>query len=1146
MDIQLEVKKNIGILIEKGFIEEAFEVIQDYLVYDDKDVEILCFKGVIHLTLNQMNEALFVFEKALALEPLNIDVLYNLGYWYQKNNQTDKAIDYYKKSMEHSQDEELIHSIKIIIEDLERSNTEVISNELENESIDQYKKAFKENISKLIELNQITEAKTNILEFKEIVGSDPDILSIESVIAILEGHFEKAENLLLEGLSIYPIHYDLNYNLAYLYEITDKFISAYRIYKKVFKLADRFNQAEIKEKLKVLETIDSVKAYILRKKVLFVAHIFPPVGGSGVQRSLKFVKYLRDFGWEPIVVTVGKTMYPLKDESMVLEIPDEIEVIRIDEKSNVNKEYANELINFYSKVVNDNDLLIEFVKELNKSDEHLNKMLLMPDPYVLWAAEVIKVIENKVEFSEIDVVYTTSGPYSTHLLGYHLKDRFGKPWIVDFRDEWTNNPMVVYDKESIKYKMDYAFEKNVIHFSDKLIVCTEKTLENMVDIFGVDSEKVKVITNGYDEADFVTLNLQKSKGEKFTIIHNGLLYGKDRKIDVFIKAIFNLINQGFVEPNKIEVLIGYTDDNIRYKQLIEHLNLNNTFVFLDYLNHKESLTLASEADLLLLVIGQSQKWLEVPSGKIYEYLRLEKPILALSPKGSIVERLLKKANVGENYELDDEMGISKFLMNQFLKWKNKTFDTFDSNSYVSGYDRKVLTGKLSELFYSVVEEKHSRNLTVVMTTYNREKYLSQAINSILNQTYSNFYFVILDNFSSDNTENIIKSYSDSRIRYIKNSENIGFVANTNKAFDICETDYLIVVHDDDLFKPNFIETEMKIIEKNPDVSIVGSNRVYINENGSILNEMHKLNNDIVFSKYDYIKSGLTLCMPSILYRVAFIRKNNLRYKEEIGFASDTFFQYEINLLDTKIYFIKEPLVYYRIHQNQFSKDSLQVVIDRLSFSNATYQLAVERNISWLAERMIGYFENVIWGRFYNFDYNETLMKEMIGYSNQLEIFREMRFEYLSFIELYNIYINNGCLELDNTIKKNNTLLEKWLFKLSKGGLISNVLVDKNVNQIALLGDGIYCFLFIKDCLLNNIKINYIVNNNSNIVHTSKYNIPIYKSSEISLMPDNIDLIVVMYERKSFDNQNYNLYTNGFSKKLLFIDEILESNLKKGD
>lgn len=464
-----------------------------------------------------------------------------------------------------------------------------------------------------------------------------------------------------------------------------------------------FNESEknSSSKPEELRDIQKVKGNSKRKKVLFIAYIFPPLGGSGVQRSLKFVKYLRELGWEPVVVTVTKSGYPLKDESMILEIPDEIEVIRIDEKKFIDLEYANKLIRIYSEVTNNYNLINQYVEILNENLKLLNKLLFIPDSQIIWASEVIDKIDEKVNFSDIDIIYTTSGPYSDHIIGYYLKKKYNKPWVADFRDEWTNNPYFSPNKEDLFYKINYEMEKNIVKFADQIITVTPISSDNYNKIFNVEKSKINTITNGYDEADFLNIP-NKNKNDKFTIIHNGLLYSI-RAPSTIMRALKNLIDSKKIHKSKIQLLFGWTENQEEWGKYRDSLGLKDNIKFLGYMPHKTSLIESSKGDALLLIVGPGEKNKSVYTGKIFEYLRLCKPIIALSPKGSLVEKLLEETNRGENVDFDDIKGIEEAIFKMYKEWEKNSSQELKVTEDILKYERKNLTKALSEIFFHILE-----------------------------------------------------------------------------------------------------------------------------------------------------------------------------------------------------------------------------------------------------------------------------------------------------------------------------------------------------------------------------------------------------------------------------------------------------------
>ncbi len=570
---------------------------------------------------------------------------------------------------------------------------------------DRYKKEFKNSIQELINQGLIQEAKYMVDEYDKIVKNDIEVFSIRGVINIIEGNLDSAERILKEGLEIQSFNFDLLYNLAYVYEIVKKHISAYRYYVKALKVADDEMSSEINEKLGELERINIVKEYILRKKVLVIAYIFPPLGGSGVQRTLKFVKYLREFGFEPVVITVENSQYLLKDETLNNEIPEEIEIIRIEEKitMNIDNNFINKLIQLFSVVVNDSKLINKYINTLSRDKENAIKYLLIPDYKILWATEVLDKINEKVDFSEIDIIYTTSGPYSNHIIGYYLKLLHNISWLADFRDEWTNNPYVNFDKESIFYQMNFAMENNIVHYADKINSVTPVSKLNYEKLFGLNSSKVLEIPNGYDEEDFSLYKCKNVKNEKFTIMHNGLLY-MIRTPLTFMKAIQNALEKNKIKRDKIKIIFGFTENLSDWLKIRDDLGLNDIVEFLDYMPHKESLMLAGQSDALLLIVGSGEKNKSVYPGKLFEYLRLCKPILSLSPEGSAVDVLLNNLNRGINAEFEAIDQIENSILKLYTDWERGNTSNYQISEDIEKFSRVNLTEELSNAFSDIISE----------------------------------------------------------------------------------------------------------------------------------------------------------------------------------------------------------------------------------------------------------------------------------------------------------------------------------------------------------------------------------------------------------------------------------------------------------
>lgn len=438
------------------------------------------------------------------------------------------------------------------------------------------------------------------------------------------------------------------------------------------------------------------------KKALIIAYYFPPLGWSGVQRTLKFVKYLRYYGWEPIVVTVGKTKFSILDESLNEEIPTDINVIRIDDVvlkdiTDIMKKQMKEYIDSSINLISDEDLKQIYEKEIEKKFSELRDLLLVPDGNAIWANNVIKQIQNEINLEDIDIVYSTSSPYSTHIIGSYLKQTFNIPWVADFRDQWINNPYYDYDKNSLRYKLESNIEKNIITNCDRIVTTTSISRSNYINMYRLDDDKVVTITNGYDEEDFKNLNKINKYKNKFKIIHNGSFYLK-RNPYTFVIAIRELLNDNLINHEKIQVILNGKNDDDIIMQLKNILNEYMDIISINgYISHKESLNKSLEANILLLVCGSEESSKEVYTGKVFEYLRLKRIILSISPKGSLVEKLLDETLCGHNVDYNDIEGMKKIILHYYNEWCNGSNQEIKVGN-IEKYERKILTKRLAEIF----------------------------------------------------------------------------------------------------------------------------------------------------------------------------------------------------------------------------------------------------------------------------------------------------------------------------------------------------------------------------------------------------------------------------------------------------------------
>jgi Glycosyltransferase len=593
--------------------------------------------------------------------------------------------------------------------------------------MEQLKQQIKRKITELIENNDFEQANLLIGQYETMISTDPDIYTFKGIIPFIQGDYRKAEQWFKEGLSLANDHFDLLYNLAYISEQLGNQEGAYRYYRRALNNCSAIEmRAEIEQVLVRLEGQGiSGGASQLRKKVLVLSHRFPPVAGSGVQRTLKFVKYIREFGWEPVVVTVGATRYPLHDISLIKELPEEIKIIRVDEPDTDHTEnFSQKLMEAYGHIIDKREILAEFSRAVGEG----KVSILQPDPYIMWGLRVVQELQEKIDFNEIDMLYSTSGPYTDHVIGLMLKQIYQVPWVADFRDEWTNNAFAQYDKNSILYRVHYAMEERIVKLADHVLTTTSMASESYIDQFQLAYSKVSTITNGYDEEDFSFTRTQ-GRNEKFTLFHNGILYLIRTPLTLF-QAVSNLITAGKVDPNKLRIGLTWTEDEEVWKEAANRLGLQDIVEFHGYLSHQESLAKANESDALALIVGSGEKNKAIYPGKVFEYLRLNKPILALSPAESLVDHLVTELGRGVNVDFDDVSGIEAAFLELYVQWREDRLPHFKTNEQVQQYERRNQTQALVSRFEHVLEYRKNQSQKTKLCFFSikdGDKFLNETI-----------------------------------------------------------------------------------------------------------------------------------------------------------------------------------------------------------------------------------------------------------------------------------------------------------------------------------------------------------------------------------------------------------------------------------
>lgn len=434
----------------------------------------------------------------------------------------------------------------------------------------------------------------------------------------------------------------------------------------------------------------------MSKKVLIFTYYFPPAGGVAVQRFLKFSKYLPEFGWEPIIVTVANGSYPYYDESLLKEISPSLKVYRT--KTFEPFEFYNMLKGKKGKAMP----VVSVGSHQNKSffqkvSEYIRANFFVPDARMGWvsyavkqAEEIIKEGKNLPDGSQVDAIITTGPPHSTHLIGLELKEKFGLKWIADFRDPWTgifyNN--ILPRTESTKQK-DKALETKVLQTADLVTVISP----GMKHEFEDRAKKIEVVMNGYDEEDFANAELGIRNAEAFTVRYVGNLMASQN-----VKSLWKVLKESRIAGLRVE-FIGRVDDAV--KKSISENGLTDCVSYIDFVDHSKAIELMQDADMLLFVIPEVTDNALILTGKLFEYLASKSEMISFGPVNGNAAEILKQTGRKQMIDFADE-AETKRQLEATLNYFNQTKTSFKySDNREQIFSRRNQTSILSQLLQSL-------------------------------------------------------------------------------------------------------------------------------------------------------------------------------------------------------------------------------------------------------------------------------------------------------------------------------------------------------------------------------------------------------------------------------------------------------------
>ncbi|MEN0048418.1 MAG: glycosyl transferase family 1 [Bacteroidota bacterium] len=426
-----------------------------------------------------------------------------------------------------------------------------------------------------------------------------------------------------------------------------------------------------------------------RKKVLIITYYWPPCGGIGVLRCLKFAKYLRDFGWEPIIFTAKDAHYPSIDHTNEKDIPKDITVLRqkIWEPYHIYK-----LITGQKKDANVNNVF--YVKDKNLGFAHklsvwIRSNFFIPDARCFWIKSSVKYLTKYLAKNPVDVIFSDGPPHSNTRIATLLQQKTGIPWLADFQDPWTQ-----IDYYQLLYLSKWGdnrhkkMEQAAFYAASKITIASPSWAS---DLEAIGAENVAWLPWGYDPADYE--NVVQDIDGKFTFTHLGIM-GYDRNPEIFFRVLRELMQElpNFAENLCIK-LVGQVDFSV--KSAIDKYSLTENVDLVGSVSRQKALELTLSSPILLLLLNQQSNAKGRIPGKLFEYLASKRPILCLGMENSDVAKIIAETDSGYVCEYDGSEKIKATVKKLYTQYLEKKLQA-PINSSIEQYSVKKLTGDLAK------------------------------------------------------------------------------------------------------------------------------------------------------------------------------------------------------------------------------------------------------------------------------------------------------------------------------------------------------------------------------------------------------------------------------------------------------------------
>ena len=428
------------------------------------------------------------------------------------------------------------------------------------------------------------------------------------------------------------------------------------------------------------------------KRVLIITYYWPPSGGSGVQRWVKFSKYLPSQGWQPVIYTPENPDMPSIDQSLYSDIPGEAEII---------KRPITEIYSIYRRISGNKGG--GEVNPINSQKKTLKQKLMLairgnlfiPDPRISWLRPSVRFLKKYLREHPVDVIVSTGPPHSMHLIAREVSKATGIPWVADFRDPWTRmfyfKHLALSDWARNKHE---KLEKMVLDDASAVVAVSPLVQEEFKTMTG---NRIELVTNGYDPEDFG--QVVEPDGH-FNIVHTGL-FASDGNPETLWKVLSDLCREDARFADQLRIrLVGKNDTMIL--DSIHAAGLERNLVDLGYRDHTVAVREQMGSTMVILPLRKEPEYRATLPGKLFEYLGSQRPVLGIGQTDGAMARILADTGAGETFEWDDEAGIRTYVLKRWEKFLAGDDDSVPDNN-IEQYSRKATARKMAALLESLID-----------------------------------------------------------------------------------------------------------------------------------------------------------------------------------------------------------------------------------------------------------------------------------------------------------------------------------------------------------------------------------------------------------------------------------------------------------